>query len=302
MYNAFFGLDADPFRVNPDPRFLYPADSHQEALATLTYAIRERKGFVVITGEVGTGKTTILNALLRTLEPDVQAAYLFNTSLSLGDFFGSFFEELGLERVEPFRKGKALSRLNHYLIDRLRKGKQTLLIIDEAQNLSSQLLEEIRMLSNLETPQSKLLQIFLVGQPELWEKLSKPKLRQLRQRVELFQRIRPLTERETAEYVRERLLRAGHTTGDVFASGALRAVHDYSGGIPRVVNVLCDSALISGFAKETIPISTRMVREAAIDIGLAGMEAPEPQEPGPATGGWFRKLIGRHRSNGTAHP
>ncbi len=301
MYNAFFGLDADPFRVNPDPRFLYPADSHQEALATLTYAIRERKGFVVITGEVGTGKTTILNALLRTLEPDVQAAYLFNTSLSLGDFFGSFFEELGLERVEPFRKGKALSRLNHYLIDRLRKGKQTLLIIDEAQNLSSQLLEEIRMLSNLETPQSKLLQIFLVGQPELWEKLSKPKLRQLRQRVELFQRIRPLTERETAEYVRERLLRAGHTTGDVFASGALRAVHDYSGGIPRVVNVLCDSALITGFAKETIPISARMVREAAIDIGLAGVEASEPEEPGRTAGGWFRKLIGRHRSNGTVH-
>ena len=301
MYNAFFGLDTDPFRVNPDPRFLYPADSHREALATLTYAIRERKGFVVITGEVGTGKTTILNALLPTLEPDVQAAYIFNTSLSLGDFFGSFFDELGLERVEPFRKGKALNRLNHYLIDRLRKGKQTLLIVDEAQNLSSQLLEEIRMLSNLETPQSKLLQIFLVGQPELWAKLSKPNLRQLLQRVELFQRIHPLNAIETGEYVRERLLRSGHATGDVFSGGALRALYAHSGGIPRVVNVLCDSALITGFAEETIPISARMVRDAAADLGLAGSEAPETERAGRAEGGWLRRLIGRHRPNGTAH-
>ncbi len=299
MYNSFFGLDADPFRVNPDPRFLYPAESHREALATLTYAIRERKGFVVITGEVGTGKTTVLNALLGTLEPDVQAAYLFNTSLSRGDFFGSFFDELGLERVDPFRKGKALSRLNHYLIDRLRKGKQTLLIVDEAQNLSSQLLEEIRMLSNLETPQSKLLQIFLVGQPELWRKLCKPNLRQLRQRVELFQQIRPLAPTETVEYVRERLLRAGHETGELFSAGALRLVHEYADGIPRVINVLCDSALITGFARETTPISGWMVREAARDLGLAGAEPGPSEQPGrTARVGWLRRLVGRHRANG----
>jgi general secretion pathway protein A len=303
MYNAFFGLDADPFRVNPDPRFLYPAEGHREALATLTYAIRERKGFVVITGEVGTGKTTVLNALLRTLEPDVQAAYLFNTSLSLGDFFGSFFDELGLERIEPFRKGKALNRLNHHLIDRLRKGKQTLLIVDEAQNLSAALLEEIRMLSNLETPQSKLLQIFLVGQPELWKKLCKPNLRQLRQRVELFQRIRPLTSAETAEYVRERLLRAGHATGDLFSGSALRALYDCSEGIPRIVNVLCDSALITGFASETTQISARMVREAGRDLGLTGGESEPESEERAEVGrvGWLRRLIGRHRSNGSAH-
>jgi general secretion pathway protein A len=159
VYNAFFGFDADPFRVNPDPRFLYMSESHAEALATLVYAVQERKGFITLTGEVGTGKTTILNALLQKLGPSVQTAYIFNTSLGVGDLFAALFEELELEWQEPFRKTPALSRLNHHLIERLTQGLQTLLIVDEAQNLSDEMLEEIRMLSNLETPQSKLLQI-----------------------------------------------------------------------------------------------------------------------------------------------
>ncbi len=302
MYNHFFGFDAEPFRVNPDPRFFYASESHREALATLVYAVRERKGFIVLTGEVGTGKTTVLNALLRTLDPDVQTAYIFNTVLSLEDFFTYVFDELGLEPVEPFRKSAALHRLNNYLIDRLRKGKQTLLIIDEAQNLSAELLEEIRMLSNLETPQSKLIQIMLVGQPELDLKLHRPELRQLRQRVELCFRLETLTPRETIEYVRERLLIAGHDTGQLFTSAALRAVHSCSRGIPRVINVLCDNALLTAFAREIPRISTRVVDEAAKEIGLSDWDPlPEPAETVRAVRvGWLRRLFGRPRMNGNA--
>jgi general secretion pathway protein A len=302
MYNHFFGFDAEPFRVNPDPRFFYASESHREALATLVYAVRERKGFIVLTGEVGTGKTTVLNALLRTLDRDVQTAYIFNTVLSLEDFFTYVFDELGLEPVEPFRKSAGLHRLNNYLIDRLRKGKQTLLIIDEAQNLSAELLEEIRMLSNLETPQSKLIQIMLVGQPELDLKLHRLELRQLRQRVELCFRLQPLTPRETTEYVRERLLLAGHETGQLFTSAALRAVHAYSHGIPRVVNVLCDNSLLTAFAREIPRVSARVVEEAAKDTGLSGWDPlPEPTETVRAVrGGWLRRLFGRPRMNGDA--
>lgn len=268
MYNAFFGFDADPFRVNPDPRFLYMSEGHAEALATLVYAVQERKGFITLTGEVGTGKTTILNALLAKLGPGVQTAYIFNTALEVEDLFAILFEELELEPVAPFRKSTALSRLNHYLIDRLTKGGQTLLIVDEAQNLSEALLEEIRMLSNLETPQSKLLQIMLVGQPELAEKLSQPRLRQLRQRVELRHSIRPLHAQETSSYIRERQLVAGHPRGDTLTAAAERAVYRFSHGIPRVVNVLCDNALIVGFSRQSLRVSAQMVEEAARDLGL----------------------------------
>jgi general secretion pathway protein A len=277
VYNAFFGFDRDPFRVNPDPRFLFMSEGHAEALATLVYAVQERKGFITLTGEVGTGKTTILNALLARLEPTVQTAFIFNTALEVEDLFAALFEELELPPLEPFRKSAALSRLNAHLIDRLERGLQTLLIVDEAQNLSATLLEEIRMLSNLETPQSKLLQIMLVGQPELAEKLAQPQLRQLRQRVELRHAIRPLHERETAAYVRERQLVAAHPRGDAFTVAAERAVYRFSGGIPRVINVLCDNALIVAFSRQSARVSAQMVEDAARELGLEAIEAdPRP--------------------------
>ena len=297
MYNQFFGLEADPFRVNPDPKFLYLSESHREALATLLYAVRERKGFIVLSGEVGTGKTTILNTMLGKLDPSVQTAYLFNSALSVEDFFAYLFDELEFEPVEPFRKSAVLRRLNAYLINRLRNGLQTLLVVDEAQNLSAELLEEIRMLSNLETPQSKLLQIILVGQPELAAKLDRPDLRQLRQRVELRHSIRPLGRRESAEYVRERLLIAGHETGQIFTSSALRVIHDYSGGIPRVINVLCDNALIAGFGKQSTRISAQMVHQAAGELGGLVRQA----EPTVRTSaierreGWIRRIWPRRQ-------
>lgn len=302
MYNDFFGFDSDPFRVNPDPRFLYMSESHAEALATLVYAVQERKGFITLTGEVGTGKTTILNALLQKLGSTVQTAYIFNTSLTVEDLFLALFEELELPFVEPFRKTAALSRLNQHLIWRLSEGLQTLLIVDEAQNLSDEMLEEIRMLSNLETPQSKLLQIMLVGQPELAEKLSRPALRQLRQRVELRHAIRPLLSEETASYIRERLVVAGHPRGELFTSSAERAVHRFSRGVPRVINVLCDNALIVAFSREAQRVSAQIVEEAASDLGLSASpgephfvrerSAPEPK----ARAGWLRRLWRRSES------
>jgi general secretion pathway protein A len=299
VYNAFFGFDYDPFRVNPDPRFLYMSESHAEALATLVYAVQERKGFITLSGEVGTGKTTILNALLQKLGPSVQTAYIFNTSLTVEDLFTALFEELELEPVVPFRKTAALSVLNHHLIERLQNGQQTLLIVDEAQNLSEEMLEEIRMLSNLETPTSKLLQIMLVGQPELAEKLSRPSLRQLRQRVELRHAIRPLQADETACYIRERLVVAGHPKGDVFAGAAEKAVHRFSRGIPRVINVLCDNALITAFARESRRVTAQMVEIAAQELGLS-LSPGEPHfvrergsaEPRARTG-WLRRLFRR---------
>jgi len=301
VYNDFFGFDADPFRVNPDPRFLYLSDSHREALATLIYAVRERKGFISLTGEVGTGKTTILNVLLRKLEPTTQTAYLFNTALSVEDFFSYLFDELELPAIEPFSKSAALHQLNSYLIQRMREGKQTLLIIDEAQNLSTDLLEEIRMLSNLETPTSKLIQIILVGQPELAEKLARPELRQLRQRIELRHTIEPLDENETGEYVRERLMIAGHPTGGIFTNSALRAVHRFSGGIPRIVNVICDNALLTAFSEQTGKVPAQLVEEAAKDLGLSDMTtgpgavarvAPRAKKRQRS---WLRRLWSRSR-------
>jgi general secretion pathway protein A len=292
MYNAFFGLDADPFRINPDPRFLFLSESHREALATLVYALRERKGFTVLTGEVGTGKTTVLNALLAQLDPKVQTAFVFNTALGTEDFFAYLFEELELEPVEPFRKSTVLKRLNDYLIDRLRRGLQTVLLVDEAQNLGREVLEEIRMLSNLETPQSKLINIVLVGQPELGHKLDQPELRQLRQRVELRHVIRPLNPGETLRYVVERLLVAGHPKGDLFAEPALRALHRYSGGIPRMINVLADNALLIAYSQQEPRVSAAMLHEAARDVGLAGAEAAAERT---RERGWLERIWSRRR-------
>ena len=308
MYNAYFGFDSDPFRVNPDPRFLYLSESHREALATLVYGVRERKGFSALIGEVGTGKTTILNAMLRRLDPTTQTAYLFNTALSVEDFFVYVLDELEIDPIEPFRKSAALHALNTHLIGRLRDGKQTVLVIDEAQNLSTELLEEIRMLSNLETPTSKLLQIILVGQPELAEKLARPELRQLRQRIELRHTLVPLDGREAAEYVRERLMIAGHPTGEIFTGSALRAVHRLSGGIPRIINVICDNALLTAFSKQAAKVPSQMVAAAAADLGLEAVAAPRAREAAPRAEKrrgllrrlWFRWLVAeRVRSVGT---
>ena len=298
MYETFFGFREKPFNLTPDPRFLYLSPKHNEAFAHLDFGLKQRGGFMVVTGEVGTGKTTLLNAFRQKLDPSVRCAYLFNTRLTPDDFFIYLLEELDLEKVVPFRKSIALQRLNHYLIERLREGKKTLLIIDEAQNLSVDLLEEVRMLSNLETPESKLIQIMLVGQPELDHKLCRPEIRQLLQRVELRHRIRELNARETAEYVRQRLQIAGHENGELFTGAALRAVHRYSGGIPRMINVLCDNALLLGFVRKLRKLSAGVVAEAVEDMRIEPRARARPitLEEMPPRDSWLRRLWMRRRT------
>jgi general secretion pathway protein A len=293
MYCEYYGLVKPPFEMTPDPSFLFLGEAHREGLATLVYGVKAGKGFVMLTGEVGTGKTTLLHALLSQLESDTKSAFIFNPRLTPLGFFRVLFEELD---ITPRRKNKAdyLLQLNEFLIERLGKNEKTLLIVDEAQNLSIDMLEEIRLLSNLETPRSKLIQIMLVGQPELKEMLRKPELRQLRQRIALSHHLRPFDEEETRQYVEDRLRRAGHTGGKLFKRGAMRALYKLTGGTPRLINVLCDSALLMGFAREQKVVDTEMIREAAVDLDLMPIE-PTEAESGEkrATGG---SSAGRSRS------
>lgn len=276
MYRPFYGLLRSPFEMTPDPAFLYLGEAHREGLATLVYGVRARKGFVLLTGEVGTGKTTLLHALLSQLDANTTAAFLFNPKLEPLDFFRVLFDEFGIE--EPCRtKADYLLALNRFLIARLEKGLPTLLIVDEAQNLSPEMLEEIRLLSNLETPTSKLIQIMLVGQPELNEMLRRPDLRQLRQRIVLRHHLRPFDEKETAAYVEERLRLAGYTGSGIFDRGALREIHEVTGGIPRLMNIVCDGALLLGFGRELPVIGRAQIREVAQDLELpaGGATAPD---------------------------
>jgi general secretion pathway protein A len=290
VYRDFYGLLRAPFEMTPDPSFLYLGDTHREGLAMLVYAVRARKGFVVLTGEVGTGKTTLLHALLAQLDPEMPSAFLFNPRLEPLDFFRVLFDEFGIET--PCRtKAEYLLTLNRFLIDCLKKDRTALLIIDEAQNLSPEMLEEVRLLSNLETPTSKLLQIMLVGQPELNEMLDRPDLRQLRQRIVLRHHLRPFDETELAHYVDERMRLAGYTGKGVFKRPALKRLHAVTGGVPRLVNVLCDSALLTGYSRELAAIDASVIDEVARELrlpDLASVESPPQVPPAPAKRrGWL---------------
>ena len=267
MYHEYYELVQSPFEMTPDPAFLYLGDGHREGLATLVYGVQARKGFVLLTGEVGTGKTTLLHALLAQLDRDTLAAFIFNPRLDPLDFFRMLFDELGIEAVCE-TKAHFLLALNKFLIGRLEQDLPTLLIVDEAQNLSAEMLEEIRLLSNLETPTSKLIQIMLVGQPELWEMLSKPELRQLRQRIVLRHSLRPFDEEETSTYLEERLRMAGHTGKPIFKNAALREIYKVTGGTPRLINIVCDGALLLGFARDQRTLGAGPIREVADDLGL----------------------------------
>ncbi len=275
MYHSFYGLVQSPFEMTPDPSFLYLGDTHREGLATLVYGVQARKGFVLLTGEIGTGKTTLLHALLAQLDRQVLSAFIFNPKLEPLDFFRVLFDEFGIEQ-SCATKGEYLLALNRFLIERLEQDLTTLLIVDEAQTLSLEMLEEIRLLSNLETPISKLIQILLVGQPELWEMLALPGLRQLRQRIVLRHQLHPFTEEETSAYVQERLRLAGYTGKGIFKSAALRRIHEVSDGTPRLVNIVCDGALLLGFARERETLGADTITEVARDLGLLDREsAPE---------------------------
>lgn len=280
IYCEHFGLLRPPFELTPDPAFLYLGEAHREGLATLVYGVRSGKGFVLLTGEVGTGKTTLLHSLLAQLDAKTHCAFIFNPRLGPLDFFRMLFEELEI-KPRGSTKAEYLLQLNEFLIESLKRNEQTLLIIDEAQNLSAEMLEEIRLLSNLETPRSKLIQIMLVGQPELKEMLESSELRQLKQRIALSQHLRPFTESEVRDYVENRLTKAGFTGRRLFKRGALKALYQISGGIPRLINNLCDSGLLLAYVRGKTLVEADVIREVAADLNLIS-ESSQVQRQDPA--------------------
>jgi general secretion pathway protein A len=268
MYKEFFGLQNYPFGVNPDPRFLCMTPHLKEVLACLDYGIRNRRGFVVLTGEVGTGKTTLLKALLSSLSTaDVATSFVFNPRLDALDLLEFIMVDFGIG-VHSRTKSQMLLQLNQWLLSRHRLGMTAAVIIDEAQNLTAELLEEVRLLTNLETATEKLLQIVLSGQPELDEKLRLPETRQLRQRITLRCRTEPLTKADTHTYIAERLRIAGSSGGTVFSDEAIDAIYEYAQGIPRVTNLLCEHALINGYVEELRPISAAIIHGIATEFNL----------------------------------
>lgn len=283
MYLSFYGLREKPFNPTPDPRFLYFSPAHREAMAQLEYGVRERRGFLLLTGEVGTGKTTLLRALLERLDDDTASAFVFNSTLRFDEILEYVMEDFGIS-VSGTSQAQRLFALNHFLTDRVRRGLNTVLIIDEAQNLDVSSLEGVRLLSNFETTTEKLLQILLVGQPELKDKLRLPELRQLKQRIGLRCRIQPLTAGETGDYIRHRLdvakdpisIVAALIHSELFTRAAVARICEYSQGIPRVVNVLCDHCLLIGYADQMRRIGPSIVEEA-IEYLEEG-ERPKPRD------------------------
>jgi type II secretory pathway predicted ATPase ExeA len=276
MYKSFYGLKENPFNVNPDPRFLYLTKQIEEALTGLMYGIQTRKGFITLTGEVGTGKTTLINRLLDWLHHrNARTAFLFNSRMNSNQLFDFILAEFDIP-CESKSKSQQLLKLNHWLLDRYRAGETVVLIIDEAQNLTYPVLEEIRLLTNLETSTEKLLQIVLSGQPELEEKLKLPQLRQLRQRIMLRCKTSPLTKEQTRDYISERLRIAGSSGQPIFSDQAVDAIHIYSLGIPRVINLLCEHSLVNSFVEQQRPILPKIVEEVAREFQLDELEPIAP--------------------------
>ncbi len=275
MYEQFYGLKQKPFEITPDPRFLYMSEQHREAYAHLTYALNESKGFTVITGEVGTGKTTLIQMLLSRLDGHTRTAHLFNPKLSTRDFLKYICNDLGLKTDGLTTKGDLLTLLHSFLLECYARKERVILIIDEAQTLSPKLLEEVRLLTNLETPKSKLLQVILMGQPELDKILADQRFRQLKQRISVRYYLKPLNRKETKEYIEKRLKVAGARDCDIFDDSAVREIHKRSSGIPRLINVLCDNALVTGFVEEKRVIDKSIIREVAKDMeGPAMVQRP----------------------------
>jgi general secretion pathway protein A len=261
MYLQFYGLREAPFNPTPDPKFLFQSTRHREALAQLLYGVRERKGFIVLTGEIGTGKTTLLRSLLARLDRDTHVAYIHNSALEIEGLLEYMLQDWGVKSTATTH-AQRLFELNEFLIDQHRQGLSPVLVIDEAQNLSLATLEAVRLLSNFETTSQKLMQILLVGQPELRHKLNTPELRQLKQRIGLRCHIGPLSPDETRLYIRHRLRIAGASDAGIFTDAAIQRITEYSEGTPRVVNIVCDHCLLSGFADSKRRIDTGVVDEA----------------------------------------
>lgn len=265
MYQKHYGFQELPFTMTPNSRFFYASAKHAEALSTLVYAIEQRKGFVVITGDIGSGKTTVCRALLNQLSSQTETALITNTHISGKDLLCTILEDLGVEYTAG-SKARLLSQLNHYLIEQIRKDRNVVLIIDEAQNLTTSVFEEVRMLSNLETESEKLIQIIFLGQPELKQRLALDRLEQLRQRIAVYYHLSPLNFADTQGYVQHRLKIASQGDQEFFDPESLRLAYEFSQGIPRLINQICDSALLTGYiygvTKIDGKIMTEVIRES----------------------------------------
>lgn len=284
MYAAYFGLKENPFKLTPEPRYLFLSEPHRDVLLYLAYGIKERKGFVLISGGIGTGKTTICRTLLNLLDshPSVETALIFNTAISDLELLEAIVKEFGIEIPRETGTKKAyVDALNDFLLKNFAAGKNAVLLIDEAQNLSHSVLEQIRMLSNLETEKEKLLQIILIGQPELKTMLTLPALQQLNDRITVRYDLIPLSADEVIAYIEHRLRVAGGPGKIKFTKGAYRAVYDFSEGVPRRINALCDRAFLIAYAKNISKIDRWVIRHAARDIGSE----------------YFQKTIGSRRKS-----
>lgn len=265
MYREFFGLKEKPFNVTSDPNFLFFSRIHKEAFSHILYGIKERKGFLTITGEVGAGKTTLCRAILNQFDSNTKSAFIFNSNLPDLQLLQCILEDFGITVLQR-NKASMLRQLNQFLLEELGKGNNVILVIDEAQNLKPSALEEVRMLSNLETDTEKLFQIMLVGQPELREKINSPRLRQLKQRVAVNFHVSALQKDEVADYIKHRLTVAG-SNGDIhFSDDALDFIFKFSGGIPRSINMLCDKAMLAAYVLETKNINLQIVEKSAQEL------------------------------------
>ncbi len=265
MYEEFYGFHESPFNITPDPRFLFFSTRHREAFNHLLFGVQQRKGFIQITGEVGAGKTTLCRALLEELGPSYKTALVLNPFMTGEQLLWLILAELGLGPVRTDRMS-SLEKLNTFLLDQLREGNDVVLLIDEAQDLSLELLEQVRLLSNLETDQRKLLQIVLVGQPELRDLLDLPELRQLRQRITVRYHLKPLSSDETGYYIRHRLHVAGANSRPTFQRRAIRKIYRYSRGVPRLINAVCDKTLLCGYVVGTDLLTSRHVKRAIDEL------------------------------------
>ncbi len=289
MYKAFFGFTENPFNLSPDPSFLYRSQQHEEALANLIYGVQSRKGFIVLTGEVGTGKTTMLECLRDFLDYErIEFAFIFNSRVTPAEFFEMIAYDLDL-RCKTNSKTEVLFALNQVLLQMASEGRTTVLIVDEAHNLEWDVLEEIRLLGNLESRYGKLLQIILAGQPELDRKLDAPNLRQLKQRIVLRCNLKPFRKDETLDYIANRLEKAGMSNQTVFPPEILEEIHVRSQGIPRVINAICDNLLLTAFAMESRITNLEMLDEVCEDMRLEWpgkrrrqqVVATDPYQQGP---------------------